>query len=279
VYAQHAPAPKPPAHDGKEAAEHGAVPTTACTADSVGPQSPRDISDKQGTNRNATFALATRMVDMNLCNVHFHRNAEHKGASFNVRAGPAGFRCNAKLLPPQAAADPALPNGACGGSVKPGDTIEVHWVFTSCATKPGPTLGACSTEQCSKPTLRVESQVFLVTNGVAQSVDTLKFGELGRAVEQNGKWLPAKPLPAGSAVRYRGSTTNPAYDEQTRCSPLNVTWNVRQTCALLDIRSLNAWCNATGSPFRASDGGKLSEIEGHAARALVKRLDLLSKID
>ena len=43
-----------------------------------GPQSPRDIDQDYGTNlRN--FAEAPNRSNLNLCNIHFHKNAEHKG--------------------------------------------------------------------------------------------------------------------------------------------------------------------------------------------------------
>lgn len=29
---------------------------------------------------------------MNLCNIHFHKNAEHKGPDFSIFAGPGALR-------------------------------------------------------------------------------------------------------------------------------------------------------------------------------------------
>ncbi|TKF95820.1 delta-class carbonic anhydrase, partial [Vibrio sp. F13] len=51
-----------------------------------GPQSPRDIDNLAGNNTRY-FGKAPEYSQMNLCNVHFHRNAEHKGGEFNVYAG------------------------------------------------------------------------------------------------------------------------------------------------------------------------------------------------
>jgi|GEM_PF-5648358 len=42
-----------------------------------GPQTPRDISQKFGTNT-SSFNLAPSYRDMNLCNIHTHTFAEHK---------------------------------------------------------------------------------------------------------------------------------------------------------------------------------------------------------
>ena len=43
-----------------------------------GPQAPRDIGSLVGTN-NRVFGPAPSYAQMNLCNIHFHKNAEHKG--------------------------------------------------------------------------------------------------------------------------------------------------------------------------------------------------------
>lgn len=61
-----------------------------------GPQSPRDITDKSGANRQK-FPLAGPAGELNLCNLHFHAQAEHKGPGFALAAGPGahgGFQCN-----------------------------------------------------------------------------------------------------------------------------------------------------------------------------------------
>ena len=109
-----------------------------------GPQTPRDISSKEGTNRR-TFATAPSPENMNLCNIHFHRSAEHKGPGFSVSAGEGehgGFRCNeSEQLTDKQRQDETGGHGACHG-VRPGDTIEVHWVYTSCDAQPGKGLDA-----------------------------------------------------------------------------------------------------------------------------------------
>ena len=96
----------------------------------MGPQTPRDISSAFGLNPES-FPLAPPANEMNLCNIHTHTNAEHKGPGFGVFVSDAddgGYACNetAEL----SAAELAPAQGAYKG-VKPGDTIEVHWVHTS----------------------------------------------------------------------------------------------------------------------------------------------------
>ena len=51
-----------------------------------GPQSPRDLGTLKGNNARA-FGSAPAHTAMNLCNIHFHENAEHKGGSFTAYAG------------------------------------------------------------------------------------------------------------------------------------------------------------------------------------------------
>ena len=61
-----------------------------------GPQTPRDISSVAGTNQRV-FTLAPAATQMNLCNIHTHTNAEHKGPGFSVFAGAGengGYKCH-----------------------------------------------------------------------------------------------------------------------------------------------------------------------------------------
>lgn len=230
-----------------------------------GPQAPRDITEKEGTNPRI-FSLAPPARALNLCNIHFHANAEHKGPGFAVFAGAGehgGYQCNdsAKLSKAELTAPE---HGACHG-LKPGDTIEVHWVFTSCDIAPGKGLGACLSEQCSNPALRVEAQVFLVVND-PKADDFAKYAYAGNVV--NGLHQPkALPTGTGKPVLFAGSTTGPSYTQQ-KCSPLQVTWNVRPACSKIDIQSLNKWC--TGNVF--------AEDHAHGVRQLVTDPSLLARI-
>ena len=65
-----------------------------CTG--YGPQTPRDLSSPAGANTRL-FAPAPAASRMNLCNIHTHTNAEHKGPGFSVSAGGGkhgGWKCN-----------------------------------------------------------------------------------------------------------------------------------------------------------------------------------------
>ena len=231
----------------------------------MGPQTPRDISSAFGLNPES-FPLAPPANEMNLCNIHTHTNAEHKGPGFGVFVSDAddgGYACNetAEL----SAAELAPAQGAYKG-VKPGDTIEVHWVHTSCNAAPGEGLGACVPDGCGNPLLRVEAQVFLVVNDPG----ALDFTAMGYAGPGDGLHQ-AKMIPAttGEPVLFRGSTTGPSYD-QSNCSPVRVTWNVRPRCARLDISSLHRW---------AAQGNVFNETKSHGVRQLVTIPELLSPIE
>ena len=62
----------------------------------MGPQTPRDIASKAGLNT-TTFGMAPASTEMNLCNIHTHTNAEHKGPGFSVFVNDSdygGYACN-----------------------------------------------------------------------------------------------------------------------------------------------------------------------------------------
>lgn len=230
----------------------------------AGPQTPRDITSLIGYNQ-VDFPTAPPASEMNLCNMHTHTNAEHKGPEFSVFVGDGvngGYACNNAELLSEAELTPAP--GAFQGAV-PGDTIEVHWVYTTCDAAPGEGLGACVPETCTDPLLRVEAQTFLVVND-SEALDFMDLTYNG--VSSDGFHQPAMlPTGTGEPVSFRGSTTGPSYT-QSVCSPAQVTWNVRPQCARLDINSLHEW--AENNPF--------NETESHGVRQLVTAPELLSPI-
>ncbi|MEP6342058.1 MAG: delta-class carbonic anhydrase [Maricaulaceae bacterium] len=251
-------------------AAHSAVEhaTSSDLCEGFGPQTPRDISNALGTNL-ANFTMAPPASELNLCNIHTHTNAEHKGPGFSVFVNDTdhgGYACNdASSLTEAELVDPANGEGAFKGA-KPGDTIEVHWVHTSCDIEPGEGLGSCLSDTCSDPLLRVEAQVFLVVNDPA----ALDFTELAYGGNVQNGLHQAKSIPSntGEPVVFRGSTTGPSYT-QSKCSPLSVTWSVRPTCARVDISSLHRW---------AEQGNVFNEKKSHGVRQLVTAPELLSPI-
>ena len=232
----------------------------------MGPQTPRDIASLAGLNT-VTFPFAPPAGEMNLCNIHTHTNAEHKGPGFSVFVSDAedgGYACNETSELSEADLAPA--EGAYEG-VAPGDTIEVHWVHTTCAATPGEGLGACVPETCTDPLLRVEAQVFLVVNDPdALDFTTTAYG--GNIVDDLHQAMMI-PATTGEPVLFRGSTTGPSYDQST-CSPAQVTWSVRPQCARLDINSLHRW---------AEQGNVFNETHSHGVRQLVTALELLAPIE
>ena len=232
----------------------------------AGPQTPRDITSLDGINP-VTFEFAPAATEMNLCNIHTHTNAEHKGPGFSVFVNDTdsgGYACNATADLTEAELTEAP--GAYKG-VKPGDTIEVHWVHTSCAeAAPGEGLGACVPEGCDSPLLRVEAQTFLVVNdGAALDFMSMTYGGQAANGMHQAKMIPST---TGKPVNFLGSTTGPSYT-QSVCSPAQVTWNVRPDCAKLDINSLHAWAEADNV---------FKETKSHGVRQLVTAPELLSQI-
>lgn len=234
-----------------------------------GPQSPRDIDSSAGNNP-VVFSAAPASADMNLCNIHFHKNAEHKGGEFTEYAGNgdghgyhSGYRyagdfSESALRPVNEAVCPSE-----HGNLVPGDTIEVHYVYSTAQVEPGPTLGACLSAANKNPQLRVETQVYALVNDAAAR----DFGELTEHGMQDGRHQALNiPADTGEPVQYAGSTTGPTYNESGL--PFQVTWSVRPEVAKVNIRSVGQWC----------EGNVFAEDHAHGVRNLVVNPDLLSPL-
>ena len=231
-----------------------------------GPQTPRDITKKEGSNP-VSFKVAPDHSKMNICNIHFHKNAEHSGPEFNTFVGTGefdGYKCN--QTSGLTAAELKAPEVKGCTNIQPGDTIEIHWVHSSCNIQPGEGLGSCLADDCKEPDLRVQTQVFVLVNdaNAAQMQDYSL-----RPKTDADAYFQAKKIPAtDAAVQFLGSTTGPSFDAQTKCSPLKVNWSVEPTCKKMDINSVHKWCQ----------GNVFKENSAHGIRALVTNKKLLSEI-
>ena len=235
-----------------------------------GPQSPRDIDAMVGANKRA-FNEAPSYTEMNLCNIHFHKNAEHKGGEFATYAGngdgkgfQSGFKYSGSLTAAESAPLAAEVCPSEHGGLQAGDTIEVHYVHSSAKINPGPTLGACLSESIMNPQLRVETQVYVLVNDDS----ALDFNKVSAHGVRNGLSQALNiPTNTGVPVQYEGSTTGPSYNEKG--SPLQVSWSVRPKVAKVNAASVGDWCK----------GNTFDEDHAHGVRNLVMNPDLLSKID
>lgn len=234
-----------------------------------GPQSPRDLSRRAGTNKNL-FALAPRYQEMNLCNIHLHTNAEHKGGEFTRFAGVGdghglhtGFQFSGKLSVQESVPLAAEVCAGEHGGLQSGDTIEVHYVHSTANVMPGETLNACLSESVVNPQLRVEAQVFVLVNNPGAA----DFNELMRVGEHNGYHQALNiPRNSGKPLEYAGSTTGPAYNETG--SRLQVSWSVRPKVLKVNAPSVGEWCKAN----------VFNERHAHGVRNLVEDPALLSEM-
>lgn len=234
-----------------------------------GPQSPRDLTTKKGSNKRI-FSVAPSYQRMNLCNIHFHKNAEHKGGEFTTFAGPGdghgyetGFKYSGKLA---ANESKPLDSEVCKsehGGLQVGDTVELHYVHSSAQVVPGPTLNSCLSESDINPQLRVEAQVFVLVND-SNAADFSKLTEIG---EVNG-YQQALNIPrnTGKPIHYAGSTTGPSYNEKG--SPLQVSWSVRPRVMKVNAETVGQWCQSNA----------FKEDHAHGVRNLVVKEELLSRI-
>ena len=238
-------------------------------AASAGPQSPRDIDAAAGANPVA-FSPAPPAARLNLCNIHLHTHAEHKGGEFSLAAGKGdaegiggGFKYSGTL---SAAESAPYAGDVCGKGdhgLKVGDTVETHYVYSSADVTPGPTLGACMNDAIKNPQLRVEAVVMVLVN----DKNAADMTRLSQFESVNGKFQTS-PLPAGlgTPVEYAGSTTGPAYN--TVDSPFQVWWSVRPRVLKVNVASMAAWC--TDNAF--------DEEHAHGVRTLVMAPEKLSTL-
>jgi len=234
-----------------------------------GPQSPRNIDLTDGNN-GLVFQPAPAYTEMNLCNIHMHEGAEHKGGQFTRYAGNGdgkgygtGFLYSGTLSDAELADDGLDVGAGEHAGLEPGDTIEVHYVHSSAQVTPGPTLGACLSESIMNPQLRVETQVFVVVNDDS----ALDFTQLTEVGEVNGKQQALNiPTNTGTPIQYAGSTTGPGYNEKG--SPLQVSWSVRPQVAKVNIKTVATWF----------EDNVFDEKQAHGVRNLVTNQALLSPI-
>ncbi|WP_319414460.1 delta-class carbonic anhydrase [uncultured Cohaesibacter sp.] len=239
-----------------------------------GPQAPRDLDALDGTNMRL-FSRAPSYKQMNLCNIHFHKNAEHKGGDFTTYAGNgdgegygSGWKYNDadKLSKDELAVfDHGVGETEHSplATLYPGDTIEVHYVYSTAQVKPGPTLNSCFNETIKNPQLRVEGQVFVLVN----DSDAADFLDLVEVEQENGLYqAPGLPTNSGEPIQYEGSTTGPGYNEVP--SPFQVSWGVRPRVLKVNIASVEKWL----------EGNVFEEDHAHGVRNLVINPELLSQM-
>ncbi len=251
-------------------AEQRAALAAATQGKGFGPQAPRDLANTGGANTRV-FGTAPPFAEMNLCDIHFHENAEHKGGEFTTYAGNGngegagtgyiydGDLTDAELTP----TDEPIVTGEAG-DLEPGDTIEVHYVYTTAEVEPGPTLGSCFNDATVNPQLRVEAQVLVLVN----DENALNFNELSQIEDINGRPQAVNiPTDTGTPLTYEGSTTGPAYNEEG--SPYKVTWSVRPEVAKVDINSVGVWLG----------DNVFEEDHAHGVRNLIINPDLLAPMN
>lgn len=241
----------------------------ATTGQGFGPQSPRDLTALDGANP-IDFADAPDFRIMNLCNIHFHEGAEHRGGEFMTYIGNgdgrgygSGFKYDGTLSEAELAPVDYAVGSTAHGTLEPGDTIEIHYVHSTADVTPGPTLKACLNESVANPQLRVEGFVYVLVNDDRAADLTM----LNLVSQATGKWqAPNMPTDAGDAIAYDGSTTGPSYNEKG--SPFQVSWNVHTKVTKVSIASVAKWL---------ADNA-FDEDHAHGVRNLVDDPALLSKI-
>ena len=242
------------------------------------PQSPRDIDSVVGTNANGA-TIAPKASELNLCDIHFHKSAEHKGGEFTTYAGNGneegygtGWKYNkASELNASELASYNFQHSEQSehNPLYPGDTIEVHYVYSNSKDAHlGNGLGTCLNSDKTEPSaLRVESEVYVLVNDV-NAYDFTKINKV-TSKENNASYYVATSIPnfeTNNSVEYKGSTTGPGYDEKP--SPYHVTWNVRKHVEKVNIATVDKWL----------ESNDFNETHAHGVRNLVINPVLISEI-
>ena len=243
---------------------------TATEGMGFGPQSPRDLDERGGSNQRV-FGNAPAVSEMTLCDIHFHESAEHKGGQFTSYAGNGdgqgygtGFVYDGELTDAELAPVEGKIGESEHGDLVPGDTIEVHFVYSTAQATLGNSLATCLSDSIANPQLRVEAVVAVLVN----DPNAADFTEMASIKELDGlNQVPNLPSDLGTPVVYQGSTTGPSYNEKG--SPFQVTWSVRPDVVKLDINSVGAWLS----------DNEFDEDHAHGVRNLIINPDLLSTID
>lgn len=255
--------------DDAIAAQNAALAAAAVEA-GFGPQSPRDLTLAGGSNP-VDFGQAPDVSRMNLCNIHFHHGAEHRGGEFTQYAGNGdghgygsgylytGILTDAELAP----VDYKVGNEK-HSTLRPGDTIEAHYVHTTARIDPGPTLNSCMDEVIGNPQLSVIGIVYVLVNDDS-AADFQRLSEVVMADRLHQ--AVNMPRNLGVPTRYDGSSTGPAFNEAG--SPFQVSWTVYPKVLKVSISSVAAWLS----------DNEFDEDHGHGVRNLVTNPDLLSPMD
>ena len=239
----------------------------AALQEQSGPQSPRDLDQRNGDNP-TVFGNAPNRRRMNLCNIHIHDGAEHRGGDFKTYAGDgdgsgfnSGYLYSGKLSDAELKPVSMKSRSESHRTLPPGSTIEIHFVYSTARVKPGPTLASCQSPQNRNPQLRVEAVVAVLVN----NRNAADFVTMTRHRVIDGYHAaPNIPDNLGRPVVYSGSTTGPHYN--MRPSPYQVTWSVRPKVIKVYVLSVDRWLKANA----------FAEDHAHGVRNLIINPALLS---
>ncbi|CAE6941653.1 unnamed protein product [Symbiodinium sp. KB8] len=230
------------------------------------PQAPRDVSPGYVGERITRYEpYGSDQIDRFIqVNIHWHLGAEHRMEDAYDRRPPEwasyvtvpdennesqqvvpGLWCPTDGID-DAKLDESSFNFTYCKAAQVGGTYEFHWVFSTGGPKSdglqedgdegqlGITagLGGAFTRTNNADVI-VRAQVCLIVND--PSLNDYVDAKNRTFLEQ---W---QQPPAGSAVRYVGSTTGTSYDDEV-CSPVEVNWHVDQRCCTLSAQAMDNLC-------------------------------------
>mmetsp|Transcript_37953 Transcript_37953/g.77654 ORF Transcript_37953/g.77654 Transcript_37953/m.77654 type:complete len:299 (+) Transcript_37953:48-944(+) len=228
------------------------------------PQAPRDVSPGYIGERITRYEpYGSDQIDrFEQVNIHWHLGAEHRMENAYDRRSPE-WASYVTVPDENHVSQPVVPGLWCPTdgiddakldessfsftyckAAQVGGTYEFHWVFSTGG--PGRLqedgdegqlgitagLGGAFTRTNNADVI-VRAQICLIVND--PSLNDYVDAKNRTFLEQ---W---QQPPAGSAVRYVGSTTGPSYDDEV-CSPVEVNWHVDQRCCILSAQAMDNLC-------------------------------------
>lgn len=224
-----------------------AKPENTCL--NAGPQAPRDVTVGSTGAMVADSTPLDSTVGMVQVNTHFHLGAEHKSAGEYDEPMGFGFGCKGTTSGLATSHLAAYDFQYCK-ETEVGETYEFHFVYSTGGEKLGAGLGGAFATT-SEPTIIVQGQVFVVVNDDTGAYDHDMLS--GSTFDKLGEDI----------ALYMGSTTGTSYNNNDKCSPYSINWNVDRKCQLLSAKSLDEVCR------QMIELNMEADIHPHGSRELV----------
>ncbi|CAJ1397825.1 unnamed protein product [Effrenium voratum] len=265
-YKQYSYGPSPPTRQSTTSEPADPSTTTATPApppplkcEDAEPQAPRNVScgfvgEKKARVKPLDSDSVIKFIQ---CNLHFHLGAEHLSAGeYDLDSPPPGTEKASTVTPGKFCSVCDIPPVQLEPyefeyckNVSVGNTYEFHWVFSTGAPLVGlrddgeegqlgitDGLGG-ALNRTNNPKVIVRGQACRIINNASLDTEAKIEADYADFLTQ---W---RTPPAGQGVRYMGSTTGDAFNDEV-CSPIEVNWHMDTKCCTLSAQAFDRTCKA-----------------------------------